>query len=138
MQIFTSFNAADIYFSKSVCISVYRGVSSKSYLPPSFIVHCLDNITLVLVKSKVSRLQLVSVAEQAGPSRTWLDISEGRFFRDVAHLTQKAKLSHVIENLLLPYANNKAADQPVHPYGLISTFVVHCLDNMILLLAIGP
>ena len=33
------------------------------------------------------------------------------------------------ENLLIPYANNKGADQPAHPRSLISTFVVRCLDT---------
>ena len=32
---------------------------------------------------------------------------------------------------LMPYANNKDADQPAHPRSLISTFVVRCLDSMI-------
>ena len=40
------------------------------------------------------------------------------------------------ENLLLPYANYKAADQTAHPCSLISAFVVSCLDNIIPLLAI--
>ena len=31
---------------------------------------------------------------------------------------------------LMPYANNKGADQPAHPRSLISTFVVRCLDSM--------
>ena len=31
----------------------------------------------------------------------------------------------------MSYANNKGADQPVHPRSLISTFVVHCLDSII-------
>ena len=31
----------------------------------------------------------------------------------------------------MPYANNKGADQPVHPRSLISTFVVCCLDSII-------
>ena len=31
----------------------------------------------------------------------------------------------------MSYANNKGADQPVHPCSLISTFVVHCLDSTI-------
>ena len=39
------------------------------------------------------------------------------------------------ENLLLPCANNKGADQPAHPCSLISTFVVCYLDNIILILA---
>ena len=41
------------------------------------------------------------------------------------------------ENLFLPYANNKGADQPAHPRSLISTFVVHCLDSIIPLLSIS-
>ena len=33
------------------------------------------------------------------------------------------------ENLFMQYANNKGADQPVHPRSLISAFVVRCLDT---------
>ena len=33
----------------------------------------------------------------------------------------------------MPYANNKDADQPVHPRSLISTFVVRCLDSICIL-----
>ena len=40
------------------------------------------------------------------------------------------------ENLFMPYANNKGADQPAHPHSLISACVIHCPDNIILLLAI--
>ena len=39
------------------------------------------------------------------------------------------------ENLFMPYAKNKDADQPAHPRNLISAFVVLCLDSIILLLA---
>ena len=35
------------------------------------------------------------------------------------------------ENLFLPYANNKGADQPAYPHSLISTFAVHSLDSII-------
>ena len=38
---------------------------------------------------------------------------------------------------LMPYANNKGADQPAHPRSLISTFVVRGLDSMICILAIS-
>ena len=38
---------------------------------------------------------------------------------------------------LMPYANNKDADQPAHPPSLISAFVVRCLDSMICILAIS-
>ena len=37
---------------------------------------------------------------------------------------------------LMPYANNKGADQPAHPGSLISTFFVSSLDSMICILAI--
>ena len=39
------------------------------------------------------------------------------------------------ENLFLPYANNKGADQSVHLRSLISTFVVGYIDNIIPILA---
>ena len=35
----------------------------------------------------------------------------------------------------MPYANNKDADQPVHPCCLISVFVVRCLDSIMPILA---
>ena len=38
---------------------------------------------------------------------------------------------------LMPYANNKGADQPAYPRSLISTFVVRCLNSMICILAIS-
>ena len=41
------------------------------------------------------------------------------------------------ENLLLPYANNKDADQPAHSRSLTSTIVVHCLDSIIPLVSIS-
>ena len=31
---------------------------------------------------------------------------------------------------LMPYANNKDADQPAHPASLINTFAVRCLDSI--------
>ena len=34
---------------------------------------------------------------------------------------------------LMPYANNKGADQPAHPCSLISTFVVRCIDSICIL-----
>ena len=41
------------------------------------------------------------------------------------------------ENLFMPYANNKSADQPAHSRSLISTFVVLCLESIIPVLAIS-
>ena len=36
---------------------------------------------------------------------------------------------------LMPYANNKGADQPANPRSLISAFVVHSLDRIISLVS---
>ena len=41
------------------------------------------------------------------------------------------------ENLFMPYAKNKGADQPAHPCSLISTFVVRSLDCIIPLVSIS-
>ena len=35
----------------------------------------------------------------------------------------------------MPYANNKGTDQPVHARSLISSFIVHCQDSIIPILA---
>ena len=44
------------------------------------------------------------------------------------------KLSRAMTKMcLMSYANNKGADQPAHPRSLISTFVVRCLDSIMLL-----
>ena len=40
------------------------------------------------------------------------------------------------ENLLMPYATNKGADQPAHPRSLISSFVVRRLSSIISLVSI--
>ena len=37
---------------------------------------------------------------------------------------------------VLPFANNKDADQPAHPRSLISVFVIRCLGSIISFLAI--
>ena len=40
-------------------------------------------------------------------------------------------MSRIMRKPVLPYANNKDADQPAHPRSLISAFVVRCLDSII-------
>ena len=46
-------------------------------------------------------------------------------------------LSQVMRKPVLPYANNKGADQPAHPRSLISAFVARCLDSTIPLVSIS-
>ena len=45
----------------------------------AFVLRCLDSIIPVLAKAEISRLSLVSVAEQAGLSLTWSHTSKDRF-----------------------------------------------------------
>ena len=54
----------------------------------------------------------------------------------MAPISSKCTWATSWENLFMPYANNKGADQPVHPRSLISAFVVRCLDHMIPLVSI--
>ena len=46
-------------------------------------------------------------------------------------------MSHVMRKSVMPYANNKGADQPAHPRSLNSAFMVHCLDSIISLVSIS-
>ena len=39
-------------------------------------------------------------------------------------------LSYVMWKPVMPFANNKGADQPAHPRSLISAFLVCCLDSI--------
>ena len=41
------------------------------------------------------------------------------------------------KTFLMPYANNKGADQPAHLRSLISPFVVCCIGSMMCILAIS-
>ena len=75
----------------------------------AFVVRYLDNIISLDSIGKISRLQLASVAAQPDHEKM----------------------------CLMPYANNKGADQPAHPRSLISAFVVRYLDNIISLDSIG-
>ena len=58
----------------------------------------------------------------------------GWYWPEVKQMLNKWAMSW--ENLFTQYVNNKGADQPVHPWRLISTFVVHCLDSIIPLVSI--
>ena len=64
------------------------------------------------------------------------------------HATERSKIIYNLqinvitgpgdsEMCLMPYANNKGADQPAHPRCLISTFVVRCLDSIMPLVSIS-
>ena len=62
------------------------------HMRSAFVVRCLDSIISTVAISEFSRLQLVSVAEQAGLSLTWSQTPEDMFSHDegqiVPHLQQ--------------------------------------------------
>ena len=66
-----------------------------------------------------------------------------KVFRNATHsffcIFQKATVirAKALENLILPYANNKGANQPVNPRRLISVFVVRCLHSIIPLVSVS-
>ena len=57
----------------------------------------------ILAISKVSRFQLVSVAEQAGLNLTWSKVSEDMFSRDVVHLIPSSITATRIRPVLVKY-----------------------------------
>ena len=64
-----------------------------------FFVHWFDSIITIVAKPKVSRLSLVSVAEQTGLSLTWSHTTEGRFSRDETQI-KLILMSTIILSLL--------------------------------------
>ena len=52
-------------------------------------------------------------------------------------MIDKLHMSPVMRKPVLPYVNNKDADQPAHPRSLISAFVVRFLDSIIPLVSIS-
>ena len=59
-----------------------KGVDQPAHprsLISTFVVRYLDSIIPILAKSKISRLWLVSVAEQAGLGLTWLETPKTGF-----------------------------------------------------------
>ena len=51
--------------------------------------------------------------------------------------TYKYYMSYIMRKPVLPYANNKGADQAAHPCSRISAFVIHRLDSIIPLVSIS-
>ena len=63
--------------------------------------------------------------------------SESLYKREILQKAGTNQWSHVMRKPVLPYANNKGADQPAHLSSLISAFVVRCLDSIISLVSIS-
>ena len=56
------------------------------------------------------------------------------FVRDYVSFSLTSGPGHA-KMCLMPYANNKGADQPAHPRSLISAFIVRSLDSIISLVS---
>ena len=63
-----------------------KGAEQSQCLISAFVICCLDSVIQVLNKSKMSRLLLVSVAEQASLSLTWWQTPQRQVFCDMAQL----------------------------------------------------
>ena len=61
----------------------------------------------------------------------------GTLWLNALTLLSEVKWATSWENLFMPYANNKGADQPAHPRSLISTFVNRYMDSIISLVSIS-
>ena len=64
-------------------------------------------------------------------------MSVWKLISGISTLTEirQCRLCHVMRKPVLPYANTKGADQPVHPYSLNSAFGFHCLDSIMSLVS---
>ena len=75
-----------------MCLMPYankKGANQPAHpcnLISTIVIRCFDSMICILALSKVSRFQLVSVADQAGLNLTWLKIPKGTFSRDVAQI----------------------------------------------------
>ena len=70
------------------------------------------------------------ISSQGSPSMVGSETHLVRLFSGLFHL------SHIMRTPVLPYANNKGADQPAHPWSQINAFVICCLDSTIPLVSI--
>ena len=82
------------------------------------VIGCLDSTIPIVAVSKIPRLFLASVAEEAGLSLTWSHNSRGRFSHDMAQEPPHDKSNK------MTCAPTEDSDQPGHPPRLISVFAI--------------
>ena len=84
---------------EKMCLMSYannKGADQPAHtrsLISAFVVRCLDSLISLDSIAEISRLRLVSVAEQASLSLTWSETSEDMFSHDEAHLILVSKVS---------------------------------------------
>ena len=90
----------------------------------ALVVRCVDSIIPLLAIAEISRPWLVSVAEQADLGLTWSQTPKTCFLMAWPSCHQYLVTGGPrLGGLSLPYANNRGADRPTHPCGLIGAFV---------------
>ena len=83
-----------IYLSRAMRKRVMSYANNKDADQPAhprslisiFVVRCLDSVMSLVSVTKISRLMLASVAEQASLSLTWSETPEDMFSHDEVHL----------------------------------------------------
>ena len=99
------------------------------------------SILTLLLHHKGSELLLFSgycssyVSHSIRSVQSFICYSPGGLLRLTVLILKTASLLNTFEPghekmCLMPYANNKGADQTAHPRSLISAFVVRCLDSI--------
>ena len=82
--------------------AINKGADQPAHLRSlisTFVVRCLNSIMALVSISEISRLYLISVAEQTSLTHTWSKISKDTFSHDVPHITQTALWADSWENL---------------------------------------
>ena len=100
-----------------MCLMVYmnnKGADQPAHpcsLISTFVVRYLDSMICILALSKVSRFQLVPVAEQADLNLTWSKILENTFSCDVAHI-MIIKLNNLLQSTGNTFSSKSGKMQP--------------------------
>ena len=96
------------------------------------------SIGLILSRNRITKT-LIRLCRCAGWSVSLLyAFGISRFWHGVIGIQTSSNIwATSWENLFMPYAKNKGADQPAHPRSLVSTFVVRCLDSIIPLVSMS-
>ena len=115
-------------FSLCICWSVLSSLATAYVLPDGCV--CMTLLCALLCFCCVFCLYLIRMQRNCAVSLQSLSYS-------LEFAMAESYLSPVMRNPVLPYANNKGADQPAHQRSLISTFVVYFLDSIILLVSIS-
>ena len=82
----------------------------------------------------MSFMQTESVLQaknRSGPAKNQFSVALlGNMMLSKANPNKMFNEPHHEKSCLMPYANNKGADQPAHPRSLISAFVVRYVDSI--------